>query len=850
MSSENENNENQNVENENPVNKDETKNDEGKLGTDEPISTVLMDPATIRPSRVLVVPVYGRPFMPGLILPVQVSARQWKKTFDMVLKSPNKSLALFCIPVENPEEVPTELKESELLKKIPKTGCLIRIIHARMGENDIQFIAEGITRVTIREFITSETPPFLAEVEYPETTNNAKVSKSDIKAHALTIVNTIKELLPLNPVYSEEIKQLSLKFSPNNPSDLADCAAAITTATGIELQKVLDTYEIFDRLQLCTELLLKELEVAKLQNDIRNSVDEKVHKRQRDYYLHEQLKVIQKELGLSVDDKTSDVNKFTEKMSKLNPPKHVKTKFDEEIAKLKVLETGSPEYAVTRNYLDWLVNVPWGIVKEETLDIENTRKVLDEDHDALPDVKERIVEFVAVGNKKGEVNGSILLFVGPPGVGKTSVGKSIARALNRPFYRFSVGGLRDEAEIKGHRRTYIGAMPGKLVQALKQTKCVNPVIMLDEIDKITNSNWGDPSAALLEALDPEQNSEFLDHYLDLSVDLSKCLFICTANSTETIPQPLLDRMDTISLTGYLSNEKLAIAKHHLLPKIIKNAGLTRKSIRIPDKVIRRIIEDYAREAGVRHLEKLLAKIVRKAVVKMIDNKLEEVVVSADDLQEYLKSPLFRADDELKGVGIATGLAWTSMGGATIPVEAALINNLGPTMKLTGSLGDVMKESAEIAYSYASANIGKFDPKKKHFFDKAKIHLHVPEGATPKDGPSAGITLATALLSLGLNKAPAKGYAMTGELTLTGHVLAIGGIREKTLAAKRLGIKKLICPKLNENDVKDLPDFVKEGVEYFFVETYKDVANILFPTIAKGKTVTSKTNKTSSKVTEE
>ncbi len=832
MSSENENNnENEKVGSSNLDRKD-ANTDENVVSDDETITTELVDPTTIRPSRVLVVPVYGRPFMPGLILPVQVSARQWKKTFEMVLKNPNKSLAIFCIPADDQQEIQTNISEAKLLEKIPKTGCLIRIIHARIGENDIQFIAEGIARVSIREMITGDTPPFLAEVEYPETTNNAHVSKADIKAHALTIVNTIKELLPLNPVYSEEIKQLSLKFSPNNPSDLADCAASITTATGVELQKVLDTYEIYDRLKLCTELLLKELEIAKLQNNIRSSVEEKVQKRQREYYLYEQLKVIQKELGITVDDKTNDVNKFSEKMSKLNPPAHVKEKFDEEIAKLKVLETGSAEYAITRNYLDWLVNVPWGIVKEETLDINHTRKVLDEDHDALPDVKERIVEFVGVGSKKGEVNGSILLFVGPPGVGKTSVGKSIARALNRPFYRFSVGGLRDEAEIKGHRRTYIGAMPGKLVQALKYTKCANPVIMLDEIDKITSSNWGDPSAALLEALDPEQNSEFLDHYLDLPVDLSKCLFICTANSTETIPQPLLDRMDTISLSGYLSNEKLAIAKHHLLPKILKNAGVTRKSIRIPDKVIRKIIEDYAREAGVRHLEKLLAKIVRKAVVKMIDENIDEIIVNTEDLHDYLKSPLFRADDQLRGVGIATGLAWTSMGGATIPVEAAFINNLGPSMKLTGSLGDVMKESAEIAYSYVSANIGKFDPSKKKFFDKAKIHLHVPEGATPKDGPSAGITMATALLSLGLNRAPVKGYAMTGELTLTGHVLAIGGIREKTLAAKRLGIKKLICPKRNENDVNDLPEFVKDGVEYFFVETYKDVADILFPATTK------------------
>ena len=343
---------------------------------------------------------------------------------------------------------------------------------------------------------------------------------------------------------------------------------------------------------------------------------------------------------------------------------------------------------------------------------------------------------------------------------------------------------------------------------------------------------GDPSAALLEALDPEQNSEFLDHYMDVRVDLSKCLFICTANSTDGIPAPLLDRMDVISLSGYLSAEKLQIAKHHLIPKVIEKAGLKKNEIKITDAAVKAMIEDYAREAGVRHLEKLISKLVRKSVVKMIDENIESVTIKPEDLHEYLKSPLFREDEHLKGVGIATGLAWTSMGGATIPIEAITLNNLGASLQLTGSLGDVMKESASLAYSYVVANIGKFEPKKKHYFDKAKIHLHVPEGATPKDGPSAGVTMATALLSLALNKAPAKGYAMTGELTLTGKVLAIGGIREKSLAAKRLNIKKLICPKANESDVNDLPEFVKKGIEYHFVETYEDVAKILFPTLFK------------------
>lgn len=794
----------------------------------------LVDPLQKLPDEVFIIPITGRPILPGQILPLQITVIPWLKTIENVLKTPHKTLALFCI---NPKDMPEPSKNEEedikvIISHLPKTGCLIRLLHVRSSDQDIQFIAEGISRVTIKKLYEPVKPPFYGSVEYPLDLNEKNTPPEELKAHSIVIFNEVRTLLPLNPLYSTEIKQYTAKINPNNPALVADCAAAITTATGEELQKILDTYELVDRLKLTYELIKKEVEIVKIQNRITSTVDEALQKRQKDYYLREQLKEIKKELGLLADDQTVDVTRFQEKMEKLQPPTDIKKKFDEEIEKLKILETGSPEYAVTRNHLEWLTDIPWGIYAEEKLEINNARKILDEDHDAIVDVKERIVEFVAVGSKRGEVNGSIILFVGPPGVGKTSVGKSIARALNRPFFRFSVGGLHDEAEIKGHRRTYIGALPGKLIQALKQTKCMNPVIMLDEIDKLTNSHVGDPAAALLEALDPEQNADFLDHYMDVRVDLSKCLFICTANSTDGIPSPLLDRMDVISLSGYLSSEKLLIAKHHLLPKVLKKAGITKKNIKISDAAIKHIIDDYAREAGVRHLEKLLAKIVRKAIVKMIDENIESISVKPEDLHEYLKSPLFRADEHLKGVGIATGLAWTSMGGATIPIEAICINNLGASINLTGSLGDVMKESANIAYSYACANIGKLDAKKKHFFDKAKIHLHVPEGATPKDGPSAGITMATALLSLALNKAPEKGFAMTGELTLTGNVLAIGGIREKSLAAKRLKIKKLICPKANECDVNDLPDFVKEGIEYYFVEKYDDVAKILFPTLFK------------------
>ena len=419
-----------------------------------------------------------------------------------------------------------------------------------------------------------------------------------------------------------------------------------------------------------------------------------------------------------------------------------------------------------------------------------------------------------------------MLLIGPPGVGKTSIGHSIARTLGRPFYRFSVGGMRDEAEIKGHRRTYIGAMPGKLVQALKESKVMNPVIMLDEIDKLGSSHQGDPASALLETLDPEQNHNFLDHYLDLRLDLSKCLFICTANTLDSIPAPLLDRMDMIRLSGYLAEEKMAIARHHLWPRQLERAGVSKKQLQITDGAIRRIIENYARESGVRSLEKQLARIIRKAVVTLITQKITQIRIKAGDIEAYLGTPLFRLEPALSGIGIVTGLAWTAMGGATLSVEASVINQSGRSLKLTGQLGDVMKESAELAYSYICANLKQLDAD-PHFFDQASLHLHVPEGATPKDGPSAGITMASALLSLALNRAPCKGFAMTGELTLTGQILAIGGVREKVIAAKRQGLHHLIVPNANQGDVQELPDYIRAGINFTFANNFKDVAKVLF-----------------------
>ncbi|NQD55617.1 endopeptidase La, partial [Pseudomonas sp. CM25] len=580
------------------------------------------------------------------------------------------------------------------------------------------------------------------------------------------------------------------------------------------------------RMEKVLPMLRKEVEVARLQNEISAEVNRQIGEHQREFFLKEQLKVIQQELGLTKDDRSADLEQFEQRLEGKTLPPQARKRIDEEMGKLAILETGSPEYAVTRNYLDWATALPWGVYGKDKLDLKHARKVLDQHHAGLDDIKERILEFLAVGAWKGEISGSIVLLVGPPGVGKTSIGKSIAESLGRPFYRFSVGGMRDEAEIKGHRRTYIGAQPGKLVQALKDVEVMNPVIMLDEIDKMGQSYQGDPASALLETLDPEQNVDFLDHYLDLRLDLSKVLFVCTANTLDSIPGPLLDRMEVIRLSGYITEEKLAIAKRHLWPKQLAKAGVAKTSLAISDSALRLVIEGYAREAGVRQLEKQLGKLVRKAVVKLLEDPAAKIKIGPKDLETTLGMPVFRSEQVLAGKGVITGLAWTSMGGATLPIEATRIHTLNRGFKLTGKLGDVMKESAEIAYSYVSSNLKQFggDP---GFFNEAFIHLHVPEGATPKDGPSAGITMASALLSLARDQVPKKGVAMTGELTLTGQVLPIGGVREKVIAARRQKIFELILPEPNRGDYEELPDYLRDGLTVHFAKRFADVAKVLF-----------------------
>lgn len=774
----------------------------------------LILPNQALPDNLLLLPIFERPFFPAQVQPLVIDEEPWTETFERLQTMNSHLLGLtYAGDSEGQTTDPDNFSQ---------TGCVVRLHNIVRENGKIQFIAQGLQRFEIKSMLAS-TPPYAAEVSYPREIHE---NTPEIKAYAMALIQAIKELIPLNPLYNEELKNFLNHFNLNEPSPLADFAAAITTASGPDLQKILATVSLQKRMELVLVLLSKELEVAKLQSEIRSEVEQKMSKHQREFFLREELKIIQRELGIAKDDRTADIDEFKSRMAELSPPEHVQQRFDEEIRKLSILETGSPEYGVTRNYLDWLSNVPWGQYSKDKLSLRNARTILNRDHAGLMDIKDRIIEFLALGNFRGDVSGSILLFVGPPGVGKTSIGKSIAESLGRKFYRFSLGGMRDEAEIKGHRRTYIGAMPGKLVQALKYVDVANPVIMLDEIDKIGASYQGDPASALLEVLDPEQNSEFLDHYLDVRVDLSRVLFICTANQLDTIPRPLLDRMDVIRLSGYIASEKLAIAKEHLWPKLLEKNNVKPSQVKISDSALTALIDGYAREAGVRNLEKLLHRVLRKSVVKLL-GKSKSVSVTARNLEEFVGNPYFRAEKKLSGVGIITGLAWTSLGGATLPIEATTVHTKQYGIKLTGQLGAVMNESAQIAHSIVTSNCKRYGIDADFFLSRT-IHLHVPEGATPKDGPSAGISMASALVSLGLNRAPLKNIAMTGEITLTGKVLPVGGIREKVIAARRTGIQQIILPEANRSEYDELPKHIIKGMKVHYASNFDDVVSLLFP----------------------
>jgi len=767
----------------------------------------------VLPPYLTLLPLSNRPLFPGLIVPLVYDGEAHIKAIKQVAQMGQKHVGLVLVKDEDAPFGADNLHRVGVAAKVLKA--------AEVAGKGLHLVVECLERFRLTEMIT-RTPPLRARVQYHYATSYR--DHVELRAYTVAIINTIKELLKHNPLHEEELKLFLSRFGPDDPNRLADFAASLTSADRTELQEVLETFPIFDRLKKVMTLLNRELNVSKLQSRIRKNIEERVSEQQRQFFLREELKEIQRELGMEKDPKAQEMKRLRRRAKALKLSPEAAEKFEEEMRKLEMLDPASPEYGVSRHYLDWLTSLPWGKCCRERFHLKAAAKALNRHHAGLDDVKDRILEFIAVGARKKEVGGSIILFVGPPGCGKTSLGRAIAEALNRPFFRFSVGGMRDEAEIKGHRRTYIGAMPGKIIQALKQVKVANPVIMIDEVDKIGTDFRGDPASALLEVLDPEQNRDFLDHYLDVRFDLSKVLFLLTANQLDTVPPPLLDRAEIIRLPGYIAGEKIAIARKHLWPRLLDEHGLTRKEVTLAPAALKRLVEDHAREPGVRRLEQLLRKILRK-VARRLEEQPDQapIRVGVRDLESFVGKPRFRDKRLRVGVGLATGLAWTPMGGASLTLEAVVVHHDRRGLKLTGQLGKVMQESAELAYSFVNANLARYGAP-EDFFAKAFVHLHVPEGAVPKDGPSAGITMAAALLSLAMNR-PTAPLAMTGEMTLAGEVLPVGGIREKLLAAKRLGIAEVVLPAANAPDVEELPPAVPEGLKIHYVRHFDDVARL-------------------------
>lgn len=711
-----------------------------------------------------------------------------------------------------------------------------------------------------------------------------------IRALSNEVISVIREVAQMNALFRESLQFFPGRVDASDPYRLADFVASVTkSGTPDELQAVLEEKDAEQRLHKAFMLLVKEREVAKLQQEISSKVEEKMTEAQRKYFLTEQLKSIKKELGMERDDKEALLEKYRKQLAGYDDvPEDIMATIEQELEKLSTLEKNSAEFNVTRSYLDWLCGVPWGKMTKENFDISDARRILNRDHFGLDDVKDTILQFIAVGKLKGSVQGKILCLAGPPGTGKTSIAKSIADALGRKFFRFSVGGLSDVSEIKGHRRTYIGAMPGKIIQCLKSTESMNPLVLIDEIDKLGSGYRGDPASALLEVLDPSQNSSFLDHFLDVPVDISKVLFMCTANDLGSIPGPLLDRMEVIRLSGYDFPEKVAIAEGYLIPKSMGESGLMVKRVEevhdtqegeqdsgettaeeeitlplsqyyhgdtVPSTLtigkgaIESLVRWYCREAGVRNLAKHIDKITGKLALQVVaeaegtelseksKRKAQTWEVTEDNLSDYVGKPIFTSDrmyekDPLPH-GIVMGLAWTSMGGSALYIETQGIRRGldkegktrgGGAIKTTGQLGDVMKESSQIAYTVARARLAQIAPD-NHYFDDTDIHMHVPEGSTPKDGPSAGVTMVTSMLSLALDTPVRHDVAMTGEISLTGKVLPVGGIKEKIMAARRAGIKCVIMPIANRRDFEEIPDYLKDGLEVHFAEEYDDVYQV-------------------------
>jgi len=690
----------------------------------------------------------------------------------------------------------------------------------KFPDGSLRLVVQGVHRFRVLQ-VTQYRPFLKASIEILREVIPLE-QQVEVQALAQSAQGLFQRVVEISPTLSDELQALAANIQ--DPSRLADfIAGSLQSLNTAQKQEILEVLDVKTRLERINKVLAKDLEVLEVGNKIQSQVKTELHKIQREYYLREQMKAIQKELGEG-DDQQREYNELREKIDKAGMPEDVKKEAVRELDRLSKMSPAAAEYTVARTYLDWLVVLPWAKRTESEIDLAKAKEVLDNDHYDLEKVKERILEYLAVRKMKPDIKGPILCFVGPPGVGKTSLGKSIASAMGRKFHRISLGGMRDEAEIRGHRRTYIGALPGQIIQGLRRAESKNPVFMLDEIDKIGTDFRGDPAAALLEVLDPEQNNTFKDHYVDLPFDLSEVLFITTANILDTVPPALRDRMEVIRLAGYIEEEKLHIARRHLIPRQLENHGMSAEHIAFGDEALTKLIREYTREAGLRNLEREIASIIRKVARKRAEGLTETVAVTPEKVEEFLGAPYFMREEMEERTlipGVAIGLSWTAAGGEVLYIEASQMwGKKGLT--LTGQLGDVMKESAQAALSWVRAHARQLGIEES-FFERVDLHLHVPEGAIPKDGPSAGVTLVTALVSLLTNRPVRPRVAMTGEMTLSGRVLPVGGIKEKVLAAHRLGVKEVLLPKRNEKAVKeDIPENVRNDLKIRLVSSIEEV----------------------------
>ena len=715
------------------------------------------------------------------------------------------------------------------------------IVHKmiRVPDGTLRILVQGLERVRLERPVNDA--PYLvgAFEEIPDIVEESR----EVEALTRNVQALFARIIGLVPYLPEELQIAAANV--DDPSALCNLIASTLRLKTEEKQELLELSDVDERLRAVSKILNRELEVFELGTKIQSQVQSELEKGQREFFLRQQLKAIQQELGES-DPEQAETNELRQRLDELDLPEEARKAADRELARLERLPAAAAEYGVIRTYLDWIAMLPWNVTTQDDLDLERARGVLDEDHYDLEKVKERIVEHLAVSKLRNDASGQILCFVGPPGVGKTSLGHSIARTLQRKFARLSVGGVRDEAEIRGHRRTYIGAMPGSIIRALRDAESTNPVLLIDEIDKMGSDVRGDPASAMLEVLDPEQNRTFRDHYLDLPFDLSKVLFICTANTTDTIPGPLLDRMDVIQLSGYTEDEKLGIAKRYLVPKQIESHGLRKNQLAIGDRALRLVIREYTREAGVRGLERRIGDLCRKAAVEFATGRTRKITVNDALVREWLGPRRFTVETRRRTAdpGVATGLAYTPVGGDVLFIEAQAYPGKG-RLTVTGQLGEVMQESAQTALSWVRAHTGELGLADDWFTDH-DVHLHVPAGAIPKDGPSAGITMATAIASLVRGQPVADDLAMTGEITLTGQVLPIGGVREKVLAAQRAGVKRVILPRENEPDVEELPAETRDGLTFVLAESIEDVFAAAFDGQRKAKLEKSRAHAASGK----